>query len=463
MAMKTINLVMFSGKDAAGNNGLWVTDGTAAGTHELTGISGAYAGGIFGGSTGFSPDLVVLNGQALFSGLDAAGNLGIWVSDGTAAGTHELTGISGANTGGYFLGASPGFTVFNGEALFQADTAGISGLWATDGTAAGTHEIMGGLNPSDFTVFNGQVLFAAPDAANHDGLWVTNGTAAGTHELTGISGAFTGPGGLFGGASVIAPPDFTVFNGKVLFNGIDSAQLSGLWVTDGTAAGTHELTGIAGAYTGGPTGAAPGGLDPRDLTVFGNEVLFNGTDANGNTGLWVTDGTAAGTHELTGIKGAYSGGLFTGYPPDFTVYKNEVLFEGTDTNGLVGLWVTNGTVAGTHELTGIKGTDASGAGLNPEDLTVFKNEVLFRGVDGNGQVNLWQTNGTAAGTHELTGISGAYTGPGGMNAYDLTAVTFQVVQAMASLLPMSSALTAIPFNQTTNDLTQPSNHLAQPH
>jgi len=51
----------------------------------------------------------------------------------------------------------------------------------------------------------------------------------------------------------------------------------------------------------------------------------------------------------------------------------------------------------------------------------------------------------------------------GLNAQDLTAVTFQVVQAMASLLPMSSALTAIPFNQTTNDLTQPSNHLAQPH
>src|SRR5262249_7433711 len=159
-----------------------------------------YAGGLFGGSTGFSPDLVVLNGQALFSGLDAACNLGIWVSNGTAAGTHELTGIIGANTGEVFLGASPGFAVFNGEALFQGkDAAGISGLWATDGTAAGTHEIMGALNPSDLTVFNGEVLFAANDAANQTGLWVTNGTAAGTHELTGISGAFTGPGGLFGG------------------------------------------------------------------------------------------------------------------------------------------------------------------------------------------------------------------------------------------------------------------------
>jgi hypothetical protein len=29
MAMKSINLVMFAGKDAADNNGLWVTNGTA--------------------------------------------------------------------------------------------------------------------------------------------------------------------------------------------------------------------------------------------------------------------------------------------------------------------------------------------------------------------------------------------------------------------------------------------------
>jgi ELWxxDGT repeat protein len=39
------------------------------------------------------------------------------------------------------------------------------------------------------------VLFSALDASGNDGLWVTNGTAAGTHELTGISGAYTAPAG----------------------------------------------------------------------------------------------------------------------------------------------------------------------------------------------------------------------------------------------------------------------------
>jgi hypothetical protein len=56
----------------------------------------------------------------------------------------------------------------------------------------------------------------------------------------------------------------------------------------------------------GLTGADPSGLNPSDLTVFKNVVLFDGYDSSGKTGLWVTNGTAAGTHELT-VAGAYTG------------------------------------------------------------------------------------------------------------------------------------------------------------
>jgi ELWxxDGT repeat protein len=93
---------------------------------------------------------------------------------------------------------------------------------------------------------------------------------------------------------------------------------SNLWVTNGTAAGTHELTGI--------TGAAASGFDPGGFTVFKNQVLFTATDVAGVRGLWVTNGTVAGTHELTGIKGAYSGGLEPS--TSFTIFGNEVLFGG---------------------------------------------------------------------------------------------------------------------------------------
>ena len=76
-----------------------------------------------------------------------------------------------------------------------------------------------------------------------------------------------------------------------------------MWETDGTVAGTHELTGIAGAQTKGS------GLSPTDLTVLNGQVLFSGVDSAGHTGLWTTDGTAAGTHELTNVGGASTKGL----------------------------------------------------------------------------------------------------------------------------------------------------------
>jgi ELWxxDGT repeat protein len=246
-------------------------------------------------------------------------------------------------------------------------------------------------------------VFDGVDASGQDGLWVTNGTAAGTYELTGIAGANAGG---------VHPYDLTAFNGEALFEGYDANGQYGLWVTNGTAAGTDELTGIAGAN------ATSGyGLEPYDLTVFNGEALFNGYDANKHVGLWVTDGTAAGTYELTGIAGA-SGIFFSGLDPEYmTVFNGEVLFDGYDTNYNYGLWVTNGTVAGTHELTGIAGAYAGG--LGPVDLTVFNGEVLFNGADDtHSGAGLWVTNGTAAGTYELTGIAG--TDASGLGAEDIT-------------------------------------------
>ena len=415
--------VLFSGIDAAGNRGLWITNGKSAGTHELTGIVGANANGILGGSVGFSPGFTQLNGEVVFSGLDAANNIGLWVTNGTAAGTHELTGINGAYSGGLFTGNFAGFTVLGGNVLFGGrNTAGYTSVWATDGTVAGTHELSGiggagffgvlsGLNV-DMVAFGDEALFEGLDAANNNGLWVTNGTAAGTYELTGISGAYTGSGGLFGRSATTGsafPPDFTVFNSAVLFNGLGTAGNNGLWATDGTAAGTHELIGISGI--------AATGVDPHYLTAFNGEVLFEGTEADGTKGLWVTDGTAAGTHELTGISGANPGGLNPSY---LTVFNNKVLFNGLNAAVKRGLWVTDGTAAGTHELTDISGADANG--LDPSNFAVMNNEVLFLGASvPNGKPGLWMTNGTSHGTHELTDISGANTG--GLSPSGLTVVT----------------------------------------
>src|SRR6185295_288605 len=77
-------------------------------------------------------------------------------------------------------------------------------------------------------------------------------------------------------ATGLDPHDFVPLNGTLLFNGMDASAHLGLWQTDGTVAGTHELTGMFGAY--------PGGLDPRDLTLASNlphaDLAATGTAGN---------------------------------------------------------------------------------------------------------------------------------------------------------------------------------------
>jgi ELWxxDGT repeat protein len=185
----------------------------------------------------------------------------------------------------------------------------------TDGAAAGTHEIVGianasdsgfGLEPTDLTVFDNLVLFQGVDAARDRGLWITDGATAGTHQLTNNVGAAAGVNP--DQTRAFNPTDMVVFDGKVYFAGEDASGRIGLWMTDGTSAGTSELTGIAGASTGidvtNGAGADPAGLNPSNIIVYNSELLFSGWDANGLAGLWVSDGTAVGTHERTGIPGA---------------------------------------------------------------------------------------------------------------------------------------------------------------
>jgi ELWxxDGT repeat protein len=415
------NIVLFEGDNTFNTTSLWETDGVTGGTFELTDVAAPPPLITEEADYGFVPyvsvslDLTVFNNQVLFSGRMGSGKLGVytlWTTDGTAGGTVPLT-IAGASSSGLFSATvTPDFTVFGAEVLFRGiDKAGASGLWMTNGTASGTTEITGiggtaakGINPTDITVFNGSVLFNGADTAGHLGLWTTDGTGAGTQELTSIAGA----------ASGLDPTDMTVFNGEVLFNGLDANGLSGLWMTNGSAAGTHEL--IAGA--GGASD--PAGLDPTDMTSFGSEILFSGLDVNGLTGLWVTDGTAIGTHEiLAETAGATAAKDPHGLSPsDLTVFNGKVYFSGFDQFGRKQLWESDGT---TTQMLTVAGS-AVPFGLNPSNMEVYNGQLLFQGTNLKGFSGLWTTNGTAAGTHEISPSASA-TYQFGFGPSDLTALT----------------------------------------
>ena len=80
----------------------------------------------------------------------------------------------------------------------------------------------------------------------------------------------------------------TVYNGEVLFNGLDASGQAGLWVTNGTARRIW--------YSG---------LDPTGLTLYNGVVLFSGLDGSGHAQLFDWDGTTV--HELSSGIGATTG------------------------------------------------------------------------------------------------------------------------------------------------------------
>jgi ELWxxDGT repeat protein len=419
----TTNLVLFNGVDASGKAGLWVTDGTSAGTWELS-----VAGSAFSNSVPTGPQYITAFGsEVLFEGEDPSHFEDLWVTDGTSPGTLELA-VPGVD---WQFGLQPRWlTVFGSEVLFDGtETNHRSGLWVTDGTVAGTSEISvaganpNGLAPSHFTVFGNKVLFlggGTGSGAANSGVWVTNGTSAGTSELS-IAGAYSG--GLFGLSS--PPPNFAALGNKVLFQGWDAQIRSGLWVTDGTSAGTSEI--VAGLA---------GGIDPTDLTTFGSEVLFNGTGPDNGVFnhrlLFVSDGTSAGTSQIP-VAGAGSGGVD---PTDLTVFGNKVLFGGVDVGGHRNLWITDGTAVSTSEIPVLR---AASSGLGPSNFVVFGSEVLFNGIDAADHNGLWVTDGTSAGTSEIA-VAGA--GTNGLNPSHFAVFSQTLVRPVLSNIPVTDVFAA---------------------
>jgi ELWxxDGT repeat protein len=299
------------------------------------------------------------------------------------------------------------------------DSANNAGLWYSDGSVAGTHEVGGvgdagvsgaaatGLAPSNIFAFGTKILFKGSDSSGDLGLWISDGSAAGTVEIGG--GANAGVTGAYSGG--LAPKVVATFGSKALFLGADSTGSQALWVTDGTAAGTIELGGLQNA---GIAGASSTAFNPTNFVVFGSKVLFGATDSSGYTGLWITDGTTAGTVEIGGLDNAgVTGSPITAFggiaPADFAVLGGKTLFAWADSsdgsyNQALNLWATDGTAAGTTEIGGLGNGNVVGKPDVVTDLVALGSKVLFEAQDSSLSSSLWASDGTVNGTQELGGL-----------------------------------------------------------
>jgi ELWxxDGT repeat protein len=396
----------FIAQDGLDRWGLWSSDGTADGTVLLHEISTP-----IGGSGFPRVDMIAVGDLIYFEGSDAAHGLELWVSNGTPAGTRLVRDINPGLTAGnpYAFGAI-------GKTLLLTADDGVHGyeLWRSDGTESGT-SLVSDINPGpgsssgwQFTTVGGQGIFLADDGSRGRQLWRSDGTEAGTtmvprppddaaplpdytilHAGAGCvfveahdpsaTRLLASCGGLelrllhrFGGSPPYAPPKFafTALGTNTVFSVRENPK-EGLWLTDGTAAGTARIAQLANAWS---------------LIPFAEQVLFSAATSQYGQELWVSDGTATGTRIIKDLNAPPAGSAAT------CMYtRGDQLFFGAD-DGIHGqeLWLSDGTSGGTQLLADLLPGPGSSA---PCDFTPFGGTLVFSAAN-----KLWRTDGTAAGT-----------------------------------------------------------------
>ncbi len=295
----------------------------------------------------------------------------IWSSDSTPEGTSPVApAVDASGVANYFLFRAA-LVPDLGEVryLVEQDVPRIlSKLSATDGTAAGTHElaripIRGFLHLVQLVAV-GRNVFATFWNDERASLWVSDGTGNGTREIYAIPNPWDHLTIIY---------DLAAAGDQAFFPGDDFEHGRELWVSDGTLKGTHRVADLA---------PGAGSATPTDLFSFGDRILFSADDFEHGRELWVSDGTAEGTRLLEiqpGPRGSY--------PQAFRVAGNRVIFAADD--GVHGLepWVTDGTPEGTHLVADLMpGPRAS----SPRYFEVFGDELFFNAGRPSQGYELWK-------------------------------------------------------------------------
>jgi ELWxxDGT repeat protein len=253
--------------------------------------------------------------------------LELYATDGTPSGTRLLKDIvpgPQSSTPRPLAITNYRYDAVGRSILFQSG----GDLWSTNGTPGGTVRLFTPAPPAylgnwQLLANSGPwaLLSASDRTVDGKSIWITDGTKSGTRRLMGR--AMRGFETISAGA--IGPRRF-VFR-----------MVSDLYVTDGTPAGTKKVTTLP--YAEGDWHSFPS----RKVVLFPAYTAPNGSE------LWRTDGTAAGTY-LINIARDTATDVNGSHPSSFTQLGSYVYFIARGTDGVEGIWRTNGTRAGTRGI-----------------------------------------------------------------------------------------------------------------
>ena len=316
---------------------LWRSDGTREGTQKITGVSSALDDAIAQSEriqTGWYPMEALDSRLPLW--VQNRTDSQLWITDGQSdERTELLTEFTATTT--YDNGFPDQQMTATEDYLFFIATAeeredynlAWTDLWRTDGTPAGTVSLRSFhyLYPEDpLLPWQNQVYFMADLANGGRELWTSDGTAAGTVLLD----TYIGDQGA--SARILGYTESAVY---ILAN---SSEGLGLWETKGTPESTRLVQQLATEQrnTGGTLYKGEGGRFFFSASVDPASIIES------DYGLWVSDGTAAGTQFVT--RDLWRS------PLEGVVFNDQLFFSNQTTEFGEELWVSDGTAAGTRWL-----------------------------------------------------------------------------------------------------------------
>jgi ELWxxDGT repeat protein len=391
----------FRANDGIHGPELWRTDGTAAGTVLVKDIDPTPYSDVDGTALDVGPtNLTDVGGTLYFTEQMPTYGVELYKTDGTAAGTVLVDDTIPGPTSGNPTGLAD----VGGVLYFTEQAGGTTSLWRSDGTAAGTAT---DASAADLAAYQ-QATAATGIVTVGSASYYLGRPAGGGLGLYRVGTGSAGDTLVAGFPAADAADNLVNDDGTLLFE-VDPQTEYGsaeLYRSDGTSAGTFALVPVA----------SPVLEHVGQIVVAGGLGYFIGNTGAGQTSLWETDGTAAGTQLVAPNTAGPTGGLGSvlelginsstgnGGGDMLAAPSGRLFFAADDGKTGLELWSTDGTAAGTAEVRDVNATTASSS---PTNFTTFGGRVLF---DAGATLSLYTSDGTAAGTSVLKTFTRPATG-----------------------------------------------------
>jgi ELWxxDGT repeat protein len=293
-----------------------------------------------------------------------------YYDDGTNGG-RELVFTDGTTAGTKVFGYNSSYPTILGEVngllYFTATDADGLGLFTTDGTTFSKKVALGSSGGSILGYTDSIAYFAITDASHGQELWAAN-LSTGTLALT--KDILAGSGGALSGINTYDTTTMPKMVGdSILFNAYTTDTIQSLFVSDGTDAGTVQLSSTL----------------PVDKAIIGNKVFF--TNAQGLYEADLSATTVAATQVVAG-----SFGTANTYP---VVDRLQ-----SDTDQAFYLTADNKLNVATTATDSIQLADHVS-----KFKVVAENALYFIETNSSNVASLWYSDGTATGTRYIEDLT----------------------------------------------------------